>query len=181
MLCVVTGTLISPDGLVLSNLKTAFFPENNLPHPAGAVSTLVPYPVYTVSGSEGEISVSLVPGRYQVRVSGHRTFSVQVPEAAGAVLAQIQDMPPVKSLTDAEMAVLAAEAARDLANAAANKAELFSTSPGGGIIFEDGPGTFPGSLRVFFHPNVLVGDTTAAVTIDDVVYQIPVTQLEVPA
>ena len=122
-LCTVTGTLITPDGVVVADARVDLAPTGLSPRPASASKTLLPATVTVQTGPAGEVAVDLVPGRYVVRASGYRTFFVTVPDAPFAVLAQIQDLPPAPSLTDAQMAVIAAEAARDEANAAAQQAQ----------------------------------------------------------
>ena len=172
--CTVTGTITAPDGTAIAGAVVAFIPAPIAARPRPP-AVVVPQAVEVVANSSGVITADLTTGTYSVRVRDaikfFPGFLVVVPDAETALLENIVfHLDPPQTVYDA------AASARRAANAAAA-----SERAGAGMIFADGEGTFPGSLRAFFHPGTFIGDTTAAVTIGGVVYQIPVTQLEVPA
>ena len=176
--CLVTGVLRAPSGAPLAAARVLIEPAPVAAR-LGSGGLTAPVAVEVQTDGAGALSVSLLPGVYSLRAlvvsdGREREALLRLIDVPAAETADIEDLlvwlPTPQSVLDA------AASARRAANAAAA-----SERAGAGMIFADGEGTFPGSLRAFFHPGTLLGDTTAAVTIDGVTYQIPVTQLEVPA
>jgi hypothetical protein len=120
-LCTITGRIVAPDGTALPGASVTFVPLPLEVAPA-ANDTRAPASVQTVADGSGDVSVSLLPGQYHVRIRGadgaaYPTATVTVPDASVAILAQILDLPPPPTLDAAQQAVLAAQSARDVANA----------------------------------------------------------------
>jgi hypothetical protein len=120
-LCTITGRIVAPDGSALPGAVVTFAPLPLEVAPA-ANDTRAPASVQTVADGSGDVSVSLLPGQYHVRIRGadgaaYPTATVTVPDASVAILAQILDLPPPPTLDAAQQAVLAAQSARDVANA----------------------------------------------------------------
>ena len=115
-LCSISGTLILPTGELLPQATVRFSSTQAAPYAADAQDTVVPRQFTATSDANGEVAFVAIPGPYLGRVDGRAVFSITVPDAPFAVLAQIIDAPPPPTLDAAQQAVLAAQAARDQAN-----------------------------------------------------------------
>ena len=124
--CAITGTVVAPDGSPLPLAKVSFTPSDG----RSAVG-IRPLPPLSIAPEEaaattdelGALEVELYPGQYSVRVTralraAFPTFQITVPDASAAVLSDIQNLAPPVPLNEAQLAVLAAQAARDEAVAA---------------------------------------------------------------
>lgn len=124
--CAITGTVVAPDGSPIPLAKVAFAPSDG--RSAIGVRPLPPLSIApeiaaTDTDEEGRISIELFPGQYSVRVTrapraAFPTFQITVPDASAAVLSDIQNLTPSVPLNEAQLAVLAAQQARDAAVAA---------------------------------------------------------------
>lgn len=124
--CHVTGVVISPDGDPVPRATVRF---QRLPHEVFVEEdrTGIPREVRAEADQDGAIAVDLIPGEYKTLIiargyNQYPAFNVGVPDAASAVLADIQDVPPPPSLDDATRAVRDARDARDEAREARDEA-----------------------------------------------------------
>jgi hypothetical protein len=101
--CLVTGTVVTPDGADLAGATFHFVPEPASFGGQGG-TVIAPRPVYAVADGEGAVSALLAPGRYRVGVTlsgGLKVgFFATVPAEATANLNAIRDVaaPPVPGL-----------------------------------------------------------------------------------
>lgn len=86
-LCNITGTVYLPDGTAAASRLIAF---NRLDKSvvAGYLGAVLPDAVSVVTGSQGEVDVDLITGRYVLTVAGTVT-RLNVPDAATADLGDI--------------------------------------------------------------------------------------------
>lgn len=117
-LCVVSGTLVAPDGSPLPEVQVQFLPAPVAVRGRSAQS-LAPRPVAVKTDAAAALNVSLAPGVYSVRTRepGGREYDpylIEVPARDSAELVEImQNLPAPQSVYDA------AASARTAANAAA--------------------------------------------------------------
>ena len=174
MLCTVTGVLATPGGAPLASAVAVFRPAP-LAGRSWPPGLIVPEAVEVAASPAGLVSVALVPGSYSLRVTqvGREVLgaTVTVPPAASARLEDIiVRLPMPQSVFDAAAS----------ASAAARFAEE-ARRTGAGLVFEDGEGSFAGSLRLILHPGAFAGDVTAQVAVGPVTYPIPALQMELAA
>jgi hypothetical protein len=135
-LCVVSGTLVAPDGSPLPGVQVQFLPAPVAVR-SGAARLLAPRPVAASTDAEAGLSVGLVPGIYSVRTRepGGREYDpylVEVPERETAELTEImRNLPAPQSVYDAAASARVAASAAGRAEAVA--AGLASGS--GGTMF----------------------------------------------
>lgn len=122
--CLVTGTIVAPDGTPLRRTAILFQRTPKLPFIADDASAF-PAPVTVRTDADGFVEVDLIPGSYLVKpwYSTYEPFRIVVPDEPAARLEDIQFSDPPPPLTDAELAVLQARAARDEAREARDGAE----------------------------------------------------------
>lgn len=122
--CLVTGTIVAPDGTPLRRTFVLFQRTPKLPFIADDASAF-PAPVTVRTDADGSVEVRLIPGTYLVKpwYSTYDPFRIVVPDEPAARLEDIQFSDPPPPLTDAELAVLQARAARDEARDARDEAE----------------------------------------------------------
>ena len=113
MLCTVSGILVTPNGQRLVNGSVTFELSDPRPRPVGVQKTIVPQSVRVTSNAEGEVTATLLPGRYTVKIAKFNSFAIQVPDAPSAILSQIQDVPPTNDPSGFNLAIEATQLARD--------------------------------------------------------------------
>lgn len=122
--CAVSGNITDVGLTAQANASVVFTPM-----PAKATADIASNTVYTsnavsvTADAAGAFTADVVPGQYRVTIitatkATTDTVFVTVPVAATAFLAQIVNAPPPPTLDAAQQAVLAAQQARDQANAA---------------------------------------------------------------
>ncbi len=130
-LCVVSGTVVAPDGSPMPNVTVQFRPAPLTVRARGA-SAVAPSPVTVVSGADAGLSVALAPGVYTVRAREDRgreyqPFLVDVPAKPEADLSSILfDLPPPQSVYDAAASAHTAVQAAESVLAARNEARQFA-------------------------------------------------------
>jgi hypothetical protein len=92
-LCVVSGTLVAPDGSPMPEVQVQFLPAP-VTMRGRAAQTLAPRPVAVTTDAAAGLSVGLAPGVYSVRTreTGGREYEpylVEVPASEAAELAEI--------------------------------------------------------------------------------------------
>jgi hypothetical protein len=144
--CLVTGTIVAPDGVDLGGAAFHFVPEPVVFGGQGD-TVIAPRTVRTVADGDGAVSVHLAPGRYRVGVSlpgGLQIgFSATVPASPTANLNAIRDVapPPVPGLN--------AVTVRDLLAALGGSDGDVLTLSGGTAAWTPaagGPGGGPGNI-----------------------------------
>lgn len=129
-LCVVSGTVVAPDGSPMPNVTVQFRPAPLTVRARGA-SAVAPSPVTVVSGADAGLSVALAPGVYTVRAREDRgreyqPFLVDVPAKPEADLSSILfDLPPPQSVYDAAASAHTAVQAAESVLAARIEARQF--------------------------------------------------------
>lgn len=123
--CLVTGTIVAPDGTPVRRTAILFQRTPKLPFIADDASAF-PAPVTVRTDADGSVEVELIPGTYLVKpwYSTYEPFRIVVPDEPAARLEDIQFSDPPPPLTDAELAVLQAREARDEARDARDEAEV---------------------------------------------------------
>lgn len=123
--CLVTGTIVAPDGTPVRRTAILFQRTPKLPFVADDASAF-PAPVTARTDANGSVEVELIPGTYLVKpwYSTYEPFRIVVPDEPAARLEDIQFSDPPPPLTDAELAVLQAREARDEAREARDEAEV---------------------------------------------------------